>query len=36
MFLLPPHRLHHDFATVLTELATVDFRMAANMGADRT
>lgn len=34
MFLLPPYRLYHDFATVPARFVAVDFRMAADMGAD--
>ena len=36
MFDLPSHRLHHDLTTVPARFATIDFRMVANMGADRT
>ena len=34
MLYLPADRLHHDMTTVPAGLAAVDFRMAANMGAD--
>lgn len=34
MFYLPAHRLNHDLATVPAGLASVDFRVAAHMGAD--
>ena len=34
MFHLPAHRLNHDLTTVPAGLAAVDFRVAANMGAD--
>ena len=36
MFDLPTHGLCHDFAAVPASLATVEFRMAANMSADGT
>ena len=34
MFHLPAHRLNHDLTTVLARLTAIEFRMAANMGAD--
>ena len=34
MFYFPTDRLHHDLAAVLASFATVEFRVAANMGAD--
>ena len=34
MFYLPAHRLNHDLATVPARLTAVDFRVAADMGAD--
>ena len=34
MFHLPSHRLNHDLTTVLARLTAIEFRMAANMGAD--
>ena len=34
MFHLPAHWLNHDLATVPAGLATVDFRVAAHVGAD--
>ena len=36
MFYLPSHRLCHDFAAVPARLATVEFRVAANVGTDGT
>ena len=36
MFYLPTDRLHHNLAAVTASLATVEFRMAANMSADGT
>ena len=36
MFHLPAHRLNHDLTTVPAGFAAVDFRVAANMGADGT
>ena len=36
MFYLPSHRLCHDFAAVPARLATVEFRVTADMGADGT
>ena len=35
VFCLPTERLHHDLTAVLASFATVEFRVAANMGADR-
>ena len=34
MFYLPAHRLNHDLTTVLARLTAIEFRMAADMGAD--
>ena len=34
MFYLLAHRLNHDLTTVLARLTAIEFRMAANMGAD--
>ena len=34
MFFLPAHRLNHDLATGPARLTAVDFRVAADMGAD--
>ena len=34
VFYFPTDRLHHGLATVPARLATVEFRMAANMGTD--
>ena len=36
MFCFPADRLHHDLTAVLASFATVEFWMAANMGADGT
>ena len=36
MFYLPSHRLNHDLTTVPARFAAVNFRVAANMGADGT
>ena len=36
VFYLPTDRLHHNLAAVPASLATVEFRMAANMSADGT
>ena len=36
MFNFPSNWLHHDLTTVPARFATIDFRMVANMGADRT
>ena len=36
MFYLPTDRLHHDLTAVPARLAAVEFRVAANMGADGT
>ena len=35
VFYFPTDWLHHDLTTVPAGLAAVEFRMAANMGADR-
>ena len=35
MFYFPTNRLHYDLSAVPARLATVEFRVAANMGADR-
>ena len=34
VFYFPAHRLHHDLTTVPARLATVEFRVAANVGTD--
>lgn len=36
VFCLPSHRLNHDLTTVPARLATVELRVAANVGADGT
>ena len=36
MFYLPAHGLCHDFAAIPARLAAVEFRVAANVGADGT
>ena len=36
MFFLPTNRLHHGFAAIPASFATVEFRVAANMGTDGT
>lgn len=36
MFCFPADRLHHDLSAVPARFATVEFWMAANMGADGT
>ena len=36
MFYLPAYWLNHDLTTVSARLATIDFWMVANMGADGT
>ena len=35
MFYFSTDRLHNDLTAVLASFATVEFRVAANMGADR-
>ena len=36
MFYLPAHGLCHNFAAISARLAAVEFRVAANVGADGT
>ena len=36
MFYFPTDWLHHDLTAVLASFATVEFRVAANMGTDGT